>query len=122
MNAHPPPHGWPGRDLPATGRRRGDPLARWHEPGERFAAPAVAWSHFAARYRCTQNIQNLTAFLTVEPRAVPQHPHPERSMPFRTRVLLLCATALIAAGVLGCASSRLSSKPPPGVHLAGDWK
>jgi hypothetical protein len=31
--------------------------------------------------------------------------------------------ALIAAAVLtGCAASRLSSQPPPGVRLAGDWK
>lgn len=33
------------------------------------------------------------------------------------------AAALIAAAVLtGCAASRLSSQPPPGVQLAGDWK
>jgi len=35
----------------------------------------------------------------------------------------LCATALAAAAFLtGCASSRLSSQPPPVVRLAGDWK
>ena len=35
----------------------------------------------------------------------------------------LCATALLAAAVLaGCATSHLSAEPPPGVHLAGDWK
>lgn len=35
----------------------------------------------------------------------------------------LCATALIAAAFLtGCAMSRLSAQPPPGIRLAGDWK
>lgn len=35
----------------------------------------------------------------------------------------LCAAALIAAAFLtGCASSRLSAQPPPGIRLAGDWK
>jgi hypothetical protein len=39
------------------------------------------------------------------------------------RAVHLCATALLAAVVLtACASSRLSSEPPPGVRLAGDWK
>jgi hypothetical protein len=38
-------------------------------------------------------------------------------------VVPACATALVAAAALtGCASSRLSAEPPPGVHLAGDWK
>lgn len=33
------------------------------------------------------------------------------------------ASALIAAALLtGCAASRLSSQPPPGERLAGDWK
>lgn len=35
----------------------------------------------------------------------------------------LCATAFVAAALLtGCASSRLSAQPPPGIRLAGDWK
>lgn len=42
---------------------------------------------------------------------------------FRARAVPLCTAAVIAAAVLtGCASSRLSSVPPPGVRLAGDWK
>lgn len=41
----------------------------------------------------------------------------------RVSATLLCATALIAAVLLtGCESSRLSSEPPRGVRLAGDWK
>ncbi|MDE2447413.1 MAG: hypothetical protein KGO22_00475 [Gammaproteobacteria bacterium] len=39
------------------------------------------------------------------------------------RAAPVCATALIAAAALtGCGSMRLSTEPPPGVHLAGDWK
>ena len=35
----------------------------------------------------------------------------------------LYATALIAAAALAaCATGHLSAEPPPGVHLAGDWK
>ena len=42
---------------------------------------------------------------------------------FRASALPLCASALIAAAALSaCASSRLSSEAPPGVHLSGDWK
>jgi hypothetical protein len=42
---------------------------------------------------------------------------------FRGSALAVCATGLLAAaGLLGCASSRLASQPPPGVRLAGDWK
>ena len=41
----------------------------------------------------------------------------------RASAVPVCAAALIVAAVLGgCASSRLSSQPPPGVRLAGDWK
>lgn len=37
--------------------------------------------------------------------------------------VLLCVSALVAAAVpAGCTSMRLSSEPPPGVGLAGDWK
>jgi hypothetical protein len=44
-------------------------------------------------------------------------------MSFRARAVSLCASALIAAAALtGCESTRLSPEPPPGVHLAGDWK
>lgn len=44
-------------------------------------------------------------------------------MSFRARAVPLCAAALIAAAALtGCGSMRLSAQPPPGVHLAGDWK
>lgn len=43
--------------------------------------------------------------------------------PFRVRSIPVCAAALIATTVLtGCTMSRLSSQPPPGVQLAGDWK
>ncbi len=36
---------------------------------------------------------------------------------------VLCATALIAAALAGCAGTpHLSSQLPTGVHLAGDWK
>lgn len=39
------------------------------------------------------------------------------------RTCALAASALIAAALLGgCAASRLSSQPPPGERLAGDWK
>ncbi|HVS77583.1 MAG TPA: hypothetical protein VHE11_11655 [Steroidobacteraceae bacterium] len=42
---------------------------------------------------------------------------------FRARNVRAAAAALVAATLLtGCASSRLSSEPPPGVRLAGDWK
>lgn len=42
---------------------------------------------------------------------------------FRASAVPACATALVAAAALtSCASSRLSAEPPPGVHLAGDWK
>jgi hypothetical protein len=42
---------------------------------------------------------------------------------FRGSAAPVCATGLIiAAAITGCASSRLSSQPPPGVRLAGDWK
>lgn len=41
---------------------------------------------------------------------------------FRASAIPVC-TGLIATVVLtGCASSRLSSQQPPGVHIAGDWK
>lgn len=36
----------------------------------------------------------------------------------RASAVLVCALGALA----GCASSRLSSEPPPGVRLAGDWK
>jgi hypothetical protein len=44
--------------------------------------------------------------------------------PFRARAIAICAIALGAtlAVLTGCASSRLSSVPPPGERLAGDWK
>lgn len=39
------------------------------------------------------------------------------------RACAISISALIAAALLtGCASSRLSSQPPPGERLAGDWK
>jgi hypothetical protein len=37
-------------------------------------------------------------------------------------VCVTCAGAALAAALTGCASRRLSSEPPPGVRLAGDWK
>ena len=40
----------------------------------------------------------------------------------RISTIALCATAVCAAALAGCASSRLSSEVPPGEHLAGDWK
>lgn len=42
----------------------------------------------------------------------------------RASAVAPCATAIGAALLLlaGCASSRLSSQPPPGERLAGDWK
>ncbi len=33
-----------------------------------------------------------------------------------------CVGVALGAALTGCASSRLSSELPPGVHLAGDWK
>lgn len=42
---------------------------------------------------------------------------------FRATAVSVCFTALAATALLGgCASSRLSSQAPAGVHLAGDWK
>jgi len=41
---------------------------------------------------------------------------------FRTSAFAVCVSALIAAALTGCASSRLSAEAPPGVQLAGDWK
>ena len=42
---------------------------------------------------------------------------------YRVSAVPLCATVLIVAAALtACATSRLSSELPPGVHLAGDWK
>jgi hypothetical protein len=42
---------------------------------------------------------------------------------YRVSAVRPYATALIAAAALaGCATSHLSAEPPPGVHLAGDWK
>ena len=39
------------------------------------------------------------------------------------RAAPLCAIALIAAAAMtGCGSMRLATEPPPGVHLAGNWK
>lgn len=44
-------------------------------------------------------------------------------MPSPAAQVPLCVSALVAAAVLaGCTSMRLSSEPPPGVRLAGDWK
>ncbi|MBW4053268.1 MAG: hypothetical protein HIU85_17765 [Proteobacteria bacterium] len=41
----------------------------------------------------------------------------------RASAVPLCIAALAAASLLsGCASRRLSSRAPPGVHFAGDWK
>lgn len=42
--------------------------------------------------------------------------------PFRASAIPFTAAALIAAALVGCASSRLSSEPPPGERLAGDWQ
>lgn len=42
--------------------------------------------------------------------------------PSRASAIPLTAAALIAAALVGCASSRLSSEPPPGERLAGDWQ
>lgn len=38
------------------------------------------------------------------------------------RARAVVASALLTAVLSGCASSRLSSEPPAGVSLAGDWK
>jgi hypothetical protein len=44
-------------------------------------------------------------------------------LPFRASAVPAWAAAFLAAAVLsGCASTRLSSEPPPGVRLAGDWR
>jgi hypothetical protein len=40
----------------------------------------------------------------------------------RASTIALCATAVGAAALAGCASSRLSSELPPVEHLAGNWK
>lgn len=42
---------------------------------------------------------------------------------FRASAVSICITAFAASMLLGgCASSRLSSQAPAGMHLAGDWK
>lgn len=61
--------------------------------------------------------------MAVQVRGMPPQPHPEHSMSSsRGTAIPVCAVLMAAAVVGGCASSHLSSEPPPGVSLAGDWK